>query len=464
MLPLSPDYIEQLEAIAGSIQESEQLAQYMETEEEEDYKVLQQMYEPILSDLHLEVSKNDPLQLISFEKVLLDPAFEGLFLPKILSYSVLRGEVSNFDCKYTRQQEHFKDVLVAIIQSPNFEWLKKRIGMTVQTGFMLSSDIWITNLINSFSNKRFRYYLQNNKIDKFRFDAERKAHWERYKKQFNNEIYFTADFPTQASELKVLYPSVKEFIYQRVSRDLDNSSFIPQVWEFIQSKDFMGQTEHIEMMGMFANFFEIDQDLAQQFSKILNEQRQKVTHFNEIYFEWLYESYLRGIKVNHEAEKRVVKLLDAKIEDDLKAFYDLAQLIHEKGYREEEVIDAVRVFHNNYEGLSTINQCVRRMIFNHIKDYMNGLEPRNYNDYFELNKTFTAYMNAFGNQKFNQDIENISMQFVNNSLKKFTDKRSNDYQKIKRFVSSTFIDMGFLDEKEVVELFKTRRKRKVETK
>lgn len=460
MLPLSPDYIEQLEAIAGSIQESEQLTQYMETEEEEDFKILQQMYEPILSDLHLEVSKNDPLQLISFEKVLLDPAFEGLFLPKILSYSVLRGEVSNFDCKYTRQQEHFKDVLVAIIQSPNFEWLKKRIGMTVQTGFMLSSDIWITNLINSFSNKKFRYYLQNNKIDKFRFETERKAQWDRYKKQFASEVYFTADFPTQVSELKVLYPSVKEFIYQRVSRDLDNSSFIPQVWEFIENKNFSNYPEHIEMMGMFANFFEIDQDLAQQFSKILNAQRKSAANFNDIYFEWLYEAYLRGSNIDVECEKRVIKLLDNSINDDLKAFYDLAQVIHTKGYTDEEAIDAVRVFHNNYEGLSTINQCVRRMIFNYIKGYMNSLEPRHYNDYFELNKTFTVYMNVFGNQKFNQDIENISMQFVNNSLRKFTDKRSNDYQKIKKFVSATFIDMGFLNDKEVVELFKTRRKRK----
>lgn len=461
MLQLSPDYIEQLEAIAGSIQESEQLTQYMETEEEEDYKVLQQMYEPILADLHLEVSKNDPLQLIAFEKVLLDPAFEGLFLPKILSYSVLRGEVSAFDCKYTRQQEHFKEVLVAIMQSPNFEWLKKRIGMTVQTGFMLSSDIWITNLINAFSNKRFRYYLQNNKIDKFRFETERRAHWDRYTKQFSNEVYFTADFPTQGSELKVLYPSTKEFIYQRVSRNLDNSSFVPQIWEFINHKDFIGHPEHVEMIGMFANFFEIDQDLAQQFSKIFNTQRKEVANFNDIYFEWLYEAFRKDVNINSTFEDRVVKLLDRSINDDLTSFYDLTQVIHTKGYTDEETIDAVRVFHNNYEGLSTINQCLRRMIFNYIKEHMTSLEPRHYNDYFELNKTFMAYMNAFGNQKFNQDIENVSMQFINNSLKKFTDKRSNDYQKIKKFVSASFLDMGFLNEKEVVELFKTRRKRKI---
>ncbi|MFZ4545334.1 MAG: hypothetical protein ACOYOA_14880 [Saprospiraceae bacterium] len=460
MLPLSQDYIEQLEAIAGSIQESEQLAQYMESEEEEDYKVLQQMYEPILAELHLEVAKNDPLQLIAFEKVLLDPAFEGLFLPKILSYSILRGEVSTHDCKYTRQQDHFKDILTSIIQSPNFEWLKKRIGMTVQTGFMLSSDIWITNLINVFQNKRFRYYLQSSKVDKFRFESERRLHWERYKKQFNNEIYFTADFPTQLSELKVLYPSVKEFIFQRVSRHLDNSSFVPQMKEFIENKSFWGHPEHVEMLGMYANYFELDQDETNRLSEILNSQRKEVANFNEVYFNWLLEALTSNAAVDSDCDLRVAKVLDKNVKDDLASYYELTELIALKGYADEDAIDAVRVFHNNYEGLSTINQCVRYMILSKIRRFMGQLQPLQYHDYFEGNKTFTAYMHSFGNQKFNQDIEDISLVFINKSLKKFTDKRSHDYQKIKKFVATAFVEMGFLNDKEIVEMFKSRRKKK----
>ena len=45
-------------------------------------------------------------------------------------------------------------------------------------------------------------------------------------------------------------------------------------------------------------------------------------------------------------------------------------------------------------------------------------------------------------------------------MRKYTDKRSRDYQDIKKFVSVHFQDYGFLKEKEVVELFKTRRKRR----
>lgn len=461
MLPLSQDYIDQLEAIAGSIQESEQLAQYLETEEEEDYKVLQQMYEPILAELHQEVANDNPLQLIAFERVLMDNAFEGLFLPKILTYSVLRGEVSVHDYKYTRQQEHFKDILTTILQSPNFEWLKKRIGQTVQTGFMLSSDIWITNLINSFQNKRFRYYLQSSKVDNFRFDTARKAHWERYQRQFKNENYFTTDFPTQLSELKVLYPSVKTFIYERVSRNLNNDSFVTQVREFIENSTFMGHIEHVEMLGMYASFFELEGEQKQSLATIFNIQRKGVNNFNEIYFNWLFDAYTRGTNIDNTCNLRVYDILEKLPKDDLVVYYELAAFIDEKGYTSEEAIDAVRVFHNNYEGLSTINLCVRQLILNYVRQYMATLEPRHYNDYFEVSKTFRHYMHAFGNQKFNQEVEDISLEFVTRSLSKFTDKRSNDYQRIKKFVAGAFVDMNFLTEKEVVEMFKTRRKRKV---
>ncbi len=55
------------------------------------------------------------------------------------------------------------------------------------------------------------------------------------------------------------------------------------------------------------------------------------------------------------------------------------------------------------------------------------------------------------------------MVFVDKLLKKFIDKRAKDYQDVKRFVSTQFVDMGFMKDKEVVELFKTRRKRRKST-
>jgi hypothetical protein len=69
-------------------------------------------------------------------------------------------------------------------------------------------------------------------------------------------------------------------------------------------------------------------------------------------------------------------------------------------------------------------------------------------------------MNIFANQQFNQQLKELSLEYVSKLLKKYTDKRGKDYQDIKKFVTTTFQDLGFLKEKEVVEMFKTRRKRK----
>jgi len=73
-------------------------------------------------------------------------------------------------------------------------------------------------------------------------------------------------------------------------------------------------------------------------------------------------------------------------------------------------------------------------------------------------------MKIFGNQKFNQDVDDLNMAFIKKLLKVYVDKRGKDYQDIKKFVSTTFVELGFLKEKEVVELFKSRRKKKVPAK
>jgi ABC-type uncharacterized transport system permease subunit len=91
---------------------------------------------------------------------------------------------------------------------------------------------------------------------------------------------------------------------------------------------------------------------------------------------------------------------------------------------------------------------------------INGLSETEYGEYFELTKIFSVYMRIFGNQEFNQEIEKRSMQYIHKLLRHYTDKRSKDYQDVKKFVSTQFVDFGFLKDKEVVEMFKTRRKKR----
>jgi len=125
MQALAETYKTQLEALGSEIQESEELKAYLEEEEEEQYMQLKELFEPRIALVYDEVAGALPLQLIALETILLQPEFEGLYLPKILGFTVLRGEVDMARMKYTRTQEHFKNVLLAICNSANFDLLRK---------------------------------------------------------------------------------------------------------------------------------------------------------------------------------------------------------------------------------------------------------------------------------------------------------------------------------------------------
>lgn len=153
MQSLLQDYKERLQGVAELIQGSDELATYLEEETPELYKTLQDAYEPLIAEIYQEVADKHPLQLPELELVLMNPFFEGLFLPRILGYNVLRGEI-NDQIKYARPQEAFKKILLAIANSTNFDAIRQRIGQTVQLGFALSSDIWIANLLDKVDNKK----------------------------------------------------------------------------------------------------------------------------------------------------------------------------------------------------------------------------------------------------------------------------------------------------------------------
>lgn len=459
MKTLDQQYQDQLDEIGNDIQESDQLQQFLDSEEEEDYKILCELYEPRILDVYHEVANENPLQLIALEKYLIDDKFEGLFLQKILGYSVLRGELDK-NYKYTRPQNHFKEILIAICESANFDFIKRRIGQTLQIGFALSSDIWITNLINSIDNKKVRYFLQSLKSDKFRLDNERAIGYQKYKRQFVAENYFSADFPQNLAELKVEFGSLRSFLYERIRRKMKNDNLIGEFQTFLERKDFYNQPERVEIFALYANFFELMEDEKATLFKLMNETRKSDKNFSEQFLNVISELYQSNLPLDATTDKRVSSIIDDKINDQLSEFYTLTDMIHTKGYMNNDVMDAVRVAYNKHEGLSIFNECIRYVILGYISRFLKNIGEGDYHDYFELSRIFTVYMNMFSNEQFNQSVEKHSRNYVDKLLKRFSDKRGRDYQDIKKFVSNSFVEVGFLKEKEVVEIFKTRRKPK----
>lgn len=459
MKALDQSYQIQLDQITKELQASEDLSKYLEEEEEEYYNSLKTTYEPQIQAIYETIARDNPLQLVSFERALLADELEGVFLPRILGFSALRGEV-NENYKYVRPQSHFRAILFSICNSSNFDILKKRIGQTIQVGFALSSDIWVTNFLNEFSNKKIRQFLLAQKLPEFRNLAGRRGLLFRYKNQFKNENFYTCDFPTTGPELTILSSSIKNFLLYRVKHNLDNSSVRPSVIELLENESFHGSIEHANILQIFTNFFNHEGPQVDKVKSILKTSR---AH-SEFASRWIeYHTELQSKDAtNSESDLRTAALLDMSIEDDLTPLYQLLEVIHTNGFMHETSVEAVRNFYGKYEGMSSNNQVVRGTIMQYIRGILNNITVDNYTEYFELSKIFPVYIGIFENQHFNQDIKVNCTAYVKLLKKRYTDKRGKDYQDIKKFVVASFVDLKFMTEKQLVEFFKTKRKKKVE--
>lgn len=459
MKPLDKKYKKRLEAIGEEIQKSEQLATYLDTEEIEDFRELQNAFEPAIDDLHTEIAENHPLQQESFELELLDPQYEGLYMPRVLGYCVLRGEIDD-KYKYIKPQDHFKDILLGICHSSNFEMLKTRIGQTLKVGFALSSDIWSTNLINEIALKTVRQFLERVKDPDYRVLQHRRTAYVKFKKQFQSLNYATTTFPKTLLELELNAPSLKSFFLYRATSDYNNSNIIPSIVDFLHNKEFRQSRDFLELIMIIGMAFDLTDEEANLLTEALEDMKENYDAFEKEYFAILENLYdIPQIHVAN-ADKRFATLVDKNWTGELSKYYDVVEIVHTKGYMHEDSIDQVRKYYHNHKGLSDQNQCVRKVIFSYFANFLLNLPPEDYPEYFNITKTIIIYIGIFDNQKFNQDVKKYSLGYIKRLIKTYTDKRGKDYQDIKKFVMTTFQDLNFMSEKELKNFFKTKRKKK----
>ncbi len=460
MAELNEAYKEHLGKIAEAIQGSEQFATFIDTEEEEDYKALQEYFEPAIEELYNAVAEAEPLQLRALEEQLLNDDFAGLYLPKALGFTILRGQL-DANYKYVQSQDHFRNILLFICNSPNFDILKNRIGQSIQVGFSLSSDIWITNILKDIQNKRVKWWLQNQKLSELRDILNRKSSYLRYKRQFKSYNYLSTEFPGNAPELKIIFGSLKDFLMYRISNNLNNASIYPPYGSVLVDEKMKGTAEHTYLLGLFLNFMELNKEYEKALGDVLNDERKNNPNFNSQYFDFLLNMHENKVPaLNMDADRRFMELLDIDIEDEIKALYDTLKVVHNKGYINEEVMAVVKRYHESHEGLSENNEAIRQSILVYIRVLMENLEETDYSTWFDMHKVFASYMKIFGNEQFNQSIKELYLKYLRRLLKKYTDKRGGDYQGVKKFTTATFKECNFMKEKDIKELFKTKRKKK----
>ena len=459
MEALDKKYQVALDNVKGAIQASDLLNTYLDSEEDDDYKALYEAYEPQIEEIYKEVADKNPLQLTALENYLLDEGFEGLYLPRTLGYAVLRGAVRP-NVKYTRPQDHFRDILMGIVNSANFEVLKRRIGQSIQIGFALSSDIWITNIIASIKNKKVKYFLESLKQERYRDERNRRVGLKKYHKQFESLNYQSAVFPTSVAELKVLTQETNEFLIYRAHAEFDNTSLIEHINSLLDTLRDNSEHESIDLLMTIGMQYDLNDKSTKAHIEAFDNKRSNVERFEEVYFSKLEDLHNSSITVTPEMDKRMSNVINRKVDDEISKYYDLTDEIHSKGFIHEDTIEAVRKYTDAHEGLSPENESIRSTIYEYFATILNNLDEGSYQDYFEMNKIFTIYINIFNNQRFNQEVKALCLKYVKKLLKAYTDKRGRDYQDIKKFVMATFEDLGFMNAKELKELFKTKRKKK----
>ena len=463
MYELNDTYKAHLDAIAEAIQASPSLAQYMEDEEDEQYEALKAEFEPQIEAAHEQINHYSPFEIESFERYLLDDRFEGLFLPRILGYSVLRPEINQL-FYYRQQNDHFGTILSYISGNMNFDQLRSRIGQAVQVGFALSSDIYVTGLIDAIPTKRVRQFLLTQKSDDARIAKGRETIFNRYKRQFKSRNYQYAPAPQTEPELISHTKHFVDFLLYRVANDeLNNDALPAPLYQFVTNEDFAGREELIEPLVIYSSYLPLEEGAREALTEVLNRERraQPERVASQILTFILRLKNDEEVSFGKDEEAKLGEIVDRTIEDDLTAYFNLTDRIHSAGYDNPEVQEAIQEEVLKQDGLSDFNENIRRTILVYISDLAARLGPDDYNEWFTTTgKLFPVYMKVFANEQFNQELRRLSIRYTKRLIKVHTNKRGKDYRDVKKTTVNTWTDYGFMNDKQLKEFFKTPRKRK----
>ncbi|MBC6994926.1 hypothetical protein QWY85_02425 [Neolewinella lacunae] len=464
MYPLNEAYRQHLDAIAEAIQASPNLAAFLEEEEDHFYEALKQEFEPQIEQAHQQLIDYSPLEIESFEEYLLDDKFEGLFLPRALGYAVLRGEVTEYGF-YARQNDHFGKILSAIAQNSNFDQLRSRIGQSVQCGFALSSDIFVTSMIDGVASKRVRQFLQGQRSSDARTAEGRHRIERRYRRQFKGRNYHYAPFPQTPPELTNFSNALIDFLLFRVSGNLPNEAITPTLHEMVTRPEFAGRRELLKPIAIYGAYLTPAEAELEELIAVLSRERQKDAEgtAHEILTFLLALKNNREVPFGAQQERALGTIVDRSIADELTAYFNLADKIHADGYVNPTVHDAILAEQVKHGGLSPFNENVRQTIFAYFSQLATGLgtEEADYIEWYDITgKQFPAYIKVFSNESFNQQLRSLAREYTRRLLKTHTNKRGKDYRDIKKTTMHTWQEYGFMTDKQLKEFFKTPRKKK----
>jgi hypothetical protein len=180
-------------------------------------------------------------------------------------------------------------------------------------------------------------------------------------------------------------------------------------------------------------------------------------------------SFVLSLKNNWEIpfgplqEQSLGTIIDRTLDDDLTSYFNLSDKIHADGYINPAVQDAIVEEQAKHSGLSAFNDNLRQTVFGYFAQLAKGLgtSEADYLEWYDITgKQFPAYIKVFGNESFNQQLRSLSRDYTRRLIKVHTNKRGKDYRDIKKTTMTTWVQYGFMSDKQLKEFFKTPRKKK----
>jgi hypothetical protein len=290
----------------------------------------------------------------------------------------------------------------------------------------------------------------------------RKRAYTRYLRQFRDKNYQAADFPNKKEQLPFLTNALKQFMLYRVSKDFDNTSIITPL-HATATNEALADTHYLaSILTVYAAYFDISDEQRKELTEVISRERKSGKTFENELLSLLLELKANNkVQFGPDEERLLSQSIDKSIDDDLTRLFTLTDKIHNDGYVNTEVHEAIAEELLAHNGLSDFNNNLRQTVYGYFAKFAENIGVDGYGDWFELvNKQFPIYIKLFGNEAFTQQLKDLSLKYTRALIKAYPDKRGKQYREIKKTTMTTFQEWGFMSEKHLKEFFKTPRKKK----
>ncbi len=446
-MELQKEYLEKLNAIKTHLQDSEEYQTYLDEEDEESYNTLRAKIEPYLNALYLEVSKNQPMQILTLEEAMMDHQLEGLYLDKLMSYSILRAKLTP-DTRFDRSQDILEKMILFMTESSSFDLIENSMRLPVRMTFALSSNIWSNKVIEQISSKRAKEYLRRQLKEAKRDDHARVVQYKGLKKRYAEVPYQTAEVPAVENlNWKVEYDDFRRFLVRRVEADVDNSTLVPSIYEFLNNEKLKGADEQIELFILYSHFFELEDEDFENMEKILAEFQDKGEDFQNRYFE-LLSKLIDEVDLDIEKTAIVSDLINKEKDDFLSNFYTLVASYSNRDHIDVELAEEIERYSHKYRELSPPIACFKKLLLYFIDQDIAKYLNEDYTQLFENVYIYDKLAESFLEKSYREEIGSVLDAHLNTLMFYFKAKTA-EFKAIKKLVSGTPVEFGFITMKEV---------------